>query len=114
MNELIVSVSGIRGIVGESLSSQHALSFARSMGTYYQRQSVSSSLPGRRIVLSRDSRPSGEVLRHAVLAGLMETGCDVIDIGIPPPPTVGLAIQRLKATGGLQITASHNPAPWNG
>jgi len=54
------------------------------------------------------------MLRHAVLAGLLGAGCEVQDIGIAPTPTFGLAIRRLQAAGGIQITASHNPAPWNG
>src|SRR5262249_41026402 len=69
---------------------------------------------GGRIVLSRDGRPSGLMLRHAVLAGLQSAGCDVQDIGVAPTPTCGLAVRRLQAAGGIQITASHNPAPWNG
>src|SRR5207244_5426625 len=69
---------------------------------------------GGRVVLSRDSRPSGELLRHAVLAGLMASGCEVHDLGIAPTPTCGLALTRLQAGGAIQITASHNPAPWNG
>ncbi|MBI2804925.1 MAG: phosphoglucosamine mutase [Planctomycetes bacterium] len=103
--ELIVSVSGVRGIVGAGLSPGVALAFAQALGTYLQ---------GGRIVLSRDSRPSGQMLRHAVLAGLTSCGCDVVDLGITPTPTVGLAIRKLGAAGGIQITASHNPAPWNG
>ena len=103
--DLIVSVSGIRGIVGAGLSPAPALAFAAALGTYNQ---------GGRIVLCRDSRPSGLVLRHAVLAGLMGTGCDVVDLGVAPTPTCGLAVTRLAAAGAIQITASHNPAPWNG
>ena len=104
-SELIVSVSGIRGIIGAGLWPGPALAFAAALGTYHQ---------GRRIVLCRDSRPSGLVLRHAVLAGLLGTGCDVVDLGVAPTPTCGLAVTRLKAAGAIQITASHNPAPWNG
>ena len=103
--ELIVSVSGIRGIVGAGLTPSAALAFAQALGTY---------LKGGPIVLSRDSRPSGEMLRHAVLAGLTASGCVVHDLGIAPTPTVGLAVRRLNAAGAVQITASHNPAPWNG
>jgi phosphomannomutase len=66
------------------------------------------------MVLSRDGRPSGDVLRHAVLAGLRASGCAVADLGIAATPTCGLAVRRLQAAGGVQITASHNPAPWNG
>ena len=103
--ELIVSVSGIRGIVGQGLTCASAMAFASALGTYLQ---------GGRVVLSRDSRPSGRMLRHAVLAGLIEAGCEVVDLGIAPTPTVGLAVSRLEAAGGLQISASHNPAEWNG
>jgi phosphomannomutase len=104
-NELIVSVSGIRGIVGEGLTPEAALAFAAALGTQTQ---------GGRIVLSRDGRPSGGMLRHAVLAGLLSSGCEVQDIGVAPTPTIGLAVRQLLAAGGIQITASHNPAPWNG
>src|SRR5437762_10742978 len=104
-NDLIVSVSGIRGIVGAGLSPAPALAFAAALGTYHQ---------GGRVVICRDSRPSGQVLRHAVLAGLLGSGCDVVDLGVAPTPTCGLAVTRLGAAGAIQITASHNPAPWNG
>jgi phosphomannomutase len=102
---LIVSVSGIRGIVGDSLTPEAALAFAQALGTATQ---------GGRIVLSRDGRPSGLMLRHAVLAGLYSAGCEVQDLGIVPTPTCGIAVTRLHAAGAIQITASHNPAPWNG
>jgi phosphomannomutase len=104
-SDLIVSVSGIRGIVGDSLTPEAASRFAAALGTF---------LRGERVVLARDSRPSGEMLKHAVLAGLFSTGCTVEDIGIAPTPTVGIAVRTLKAAGAIQITASHNPAPWNG
>jgi phosphomannomutase len=102
---LIVSVSGIRGIVGAGLTAEAALTFASALGTH---------LGGGRIVLGRDGRPSGDLLRHAILAGLLEAGCDVREVGVAATPTVGLAVRKLEAQGGLQITASHNPAPWNG
>jgi phosphomannomutase len=54
------------------------------------------------------------MLRHAVLAGLMSAGCEVQDLGVASTPTVGLAVRRLQAAGAIQITASHNPAEWNG
>jgi phosphomannomutase len=102
---LIVSVSGIRGIVGQGLTPEAALAFAAALGT---------ATGGGRIVLSRDGRPSGAMLRHAVLAGLLGAGCEVQDLGAAPTPTCGLAVRRLQAAGGIQITASHNPAEWNG
>lgn len=103
--ELIVSVSGIRGIVGTSLTPEPAARFAAALGSY---------LDGGRVIVARDSRPSGEMLKYAVVAGLTSVGCQVDDIGIAPTPTVGMAVRRLGAAGAIQITASHNPSPWNG
>jgi phosphomannomutase len=102
---LIVSVSGIRGVVGASLTPEAVVAFASALAAH---------VGGRPVVLSRDGRPSGSVLRHAVLAGLLGGGCDVHDLGIAPTPSFGLAVRRLNAAGGVQITASHNPAEWNG
>lgn len=105
MSELIVSVSGIRGIVGEGLTAEATARFAAAFGA---------SAGGGRVLVSRDSRPSGEMLRHAVISGLLGAGCTVEDIGITPTPTCGFAVRFLSAAGAIQITASHNPAPWNG
>jgi phosphomannomutase len=104
-NELIVSVSGIRGIVGASLTPEIATAYAAALGA---------TLDRRPVVVSRDSRPTGEMLQHAVAAGLLSVGCDVYRLGIAPTPTVGIAIRHLGAAGGVQITASHNAAPYNG
>jgi len=104
-SELIVSVSGIRGIVGESLTPHVALAFASALAVH---------LEGGPVVISRDGRPSGKMLRHAVLAGLAAAGCEMLDLGVAATPTVGLAVRNLQAAGGIQITASHNPAPYNG
>lgn len=104
-DDLIVSVSGIRGVVGRGLTPEVAVAFAAALG---------SAVNGGRIVLSRDGRPSGAMVRHAVIAGLSSTGCEVRDLGIVPTPTCGFAVRRVQAAGGIQITASHNPAEWNG
>ena len=104
-SELIVGVSGIRGIIGDSLLPEAACRFAAALG---------SQLNGGRILVARDSRPSGDMLKSAVFAGLQSVGCTVEDIGICPTPTVGIAVRNLKAAGAIMITASHNPAPWNG
>ena len=104
-SDLIVSVSGVRGVIGESLTPQVGLAFASAFGKY---------LKGGPVVLSRDGRPSGAMIRHAVLAGLTAAGCDVHDLGIAATPTVGFAVRTLHAAGGIQITASHNPSQWNG
>jgi phosphomannomutase len=103
--QLIVSVSGIRGVVGQTLTPHVALSFASALGQHTN---------GGKVVLSRDGRPSGAMLRHAILGGLLAAGCEVHELGIAPTPTVGLAVQTLQAAGAIQITASHNPAEWNG
>ncbi len=104
-DELIVSVSGIRGIVGRGLTAEATARFAAAYG---------GSVGPKTVLVSRDGRPSGDMLRHAVIAGLLGAGCAVEDIGITPTPTCGFAVRALGAAGAIQITASHNPAPWNG
>ncbi len=115
---LMVSVSGVRGLVGRGLSADVAARFAAAFGAFCRQQTSDRIDPpsgeSLRIVVSRDSRPSGEMLRHAVVAGLLETGCTILDIGIASTPTCGFAVRQLQAQGAIQITASHNPAPWNG
>lgn len=105
MSERILSISGLRGIVGNGLDPEYLTRFAAALGTMLQ---------GGTIVLSRDGRASGDMVRHAVTAGLTATGCRVIDAGIAATPTCGVLVTHLKAAGGLQITASHNPVEWNG
>jgi phosphomannomutase len=105
MAQLIVSVSGVRGIVGEGLTPEVAAHFAAAFAAH---------LGGGTVLLSRDSRPSGDMLADAVAAGLRSSGCTVLDAGILPTPTAGLAVRARNYAGGIQITASHNPAPWNG
>ena len=105
MPQLMISISGVRGVVGEGLTPEVMLNFAQAYGTYCN---------GGRVVLGRDSRISGPMLHHAVTAGLMAVGCEVIDLGIAPTPTAKIATHNLHAAGGLIITASHNPVMWNG
>jgi phosphomannomutase len=103
--DLIVSVSGIRGVVGQALTAETVTRFAAAYGAFVE---------GKKVLVSRDSRPSGEMLRHAVVAGLLGAGCSVQDIGIAPTPTCGFAVGSFNAAGAIQITAIHNPAPWKG
>ncbi|RMD94788.1 MAG: phosphoglucosamine mutase [Calditrichaeota bacterium] len=105
MQNLMISVSGVRGIVGQGLTPEVALSFAQAFGLYCQRG---------KIVVGRDSRVTGEMLKHAVIAGLLAVGCDVVDIDISPTPTTQLCVENIQAAGGIMITASHNPIEWNG
>ena len=102
---LMVGVSGVRGLIGDTLTPRVALEFAQAYGTV---------LGGGRIVLARDSRPSGPMYVAAAKAGLIATGCQVTDLGLAMTPSAGRAIRDGKCDGGLLITASHNPAPWNG
>ena len=104
-SQVMVSVSGVRGIVGHGLTPELAMAYASALAVYAN---------GGRIVVSRDSRPSGEMLKHAIVAGLTASGCEVVDIGIAPTPTCGRAVGFHEAAGAIQITASHNPSPWNG
>jgi len=103
--QVMVSVSGVRGIVGHGLTPELVLAYAAALATLVH---------GQRVVVGRDSRPSGDMLRRAVIAGLQAGGCEVIDLGIAPTPTCGRAVPFHQAAGGIMITASHNPAPWNG
>ncbi len=104
MSKLMISISGVRGIVGEGLSPQIVMDFAQAFGSY---------LGNGKIVVGKDSRVTGPMMKHAVYAGLMAAGCDIIDIGTVPTPTVQMAVEELKARGGIAITASHNPIEWN-
>lgn len=105
MTTRILSISGLRGIVGDGLDPQYAAQFAAALGTLFS---------GGKVVVSRDGRSTGEVLYHAAVSGLLGTGCDVIDAGISTTPTCGVLVREHNAAGGLQITASHNPIEWNG
>jgi phosphomannomutase len=108
LNGLMVSVSGIRGRVGEALTPEIVTRFAAGFAAWSLARSTSRS-----IVVGRDSRVSGPMLHHAVTAGLLSTGAEMIDLGMAPTPTVQLAVEDLHAAGGLAITASHNPIEWN-
>ncbi|HXY39397.1 MAG TPA: phosphoglucosamine mutase, partial [Vicinamibacteria bacterium] len=101
---LKISISGVRGVVGDSLTPELVTRFAQAFGTY---------VGGGRVVIGRDPRTSGEMVRQAVVAGLVSSGCRVADLGVCPTPTVQLLVRQLGAQGGIAITASHNPPEWN-
>lgn len=100
----MISVAGVRGVIGTSLTPDIALRFAAAFGSWCGRGAV---------VVGRDSRSSGPVIERAVEAGLRGVGCDVIRIGIVPTPTVQLMARSFNAKGGIAVTASHNPPQWN-
>ena len=104
MKPLKIGITGVRGIVGETFTPELAVEFAQAFGTY---------LDGRRILVCRDTRPSGPMIRSAVLAGLLAAGCEIVDLGICPTPSMQLAVKWLNADGGIAITAGHNPWRWN-
>jgi phosphomannomutase len=107
---LMISVSGVRGIVGRALTPEIICRFAQAYGCYLS-QTYRTDKP--KVLIARDTRKSGEMLRHAVLSGLLGTGCQVTDLGICATPTLQFSIPHHKADGAICITASHNPIQWN-
>ena len=103
---LIVSVSGIRGIVGASLTDETVSRFSDAFATWLPEQA--------RVVLARDTRPSGAAFARIVSDSLMAAGCHVIDLGLCPTPVAKMMVLEMEAQGALILTASHNPAAWNG
>ena len=101
---LKIGVSGIRGVVGGFLTPGLACEFAQAFGTYVDKG---------RVVLGRDTRKSGEMLENAVTAGLLAAGCEVIQVGILPTPTIQMYVAAIGAAGGIALTASHNPPEYN-
>src|SRR6185437_10407771 len=112
---LMVSVSGVRGRVGEALTPEMVTRFAAGFGAWAKAKwSAGPRGSGRcRVVVGRDSRVSGPMFHRATIAALQSVGCDVIDVGLAPTPSIQLAVEHHHAAGGLAITASHNPIEWN-
>jgi phosphomannomutase len=106
--DLMVSVSGVRGRVGPSLTPELVTAVAAGFGVFLRREGATGP-----VVVGRDSRTSGPMLARAVLAGLESVGTDVVDVGLAPTPTILLAAEHHRAAGALAVTASHNPAEWN-
>lgn len=107
-SDLMVSVSGIRGRVGEALTPELVAGLASRFGALLRGDGE-----GDAVLLGRDSRTSGPMLARAATAGLQSVGCGVVDLGIVPTPTLLLAVEQAGAAGGIGVTASHNPAEWN-
>jgi phosphomannomutase len=104
MSTLMVSISGIRGIVGNGLEPEVLVKYTSAYADFVKTG---------KIVVGRDSRISGEMVSSIVVGILLAKGLDVIDIGICPTPTVQYTVKTLNANGGIAISASHNPNEWN-
>jgi len=106
VDRLMVTVSGVRGTIGKTLTPQVACDFGCAFGTMLG--------AGKTVAVGRDSRPSGPMIRSAVTAGLLATGVHVVDLGLVTTPGTALMTRLLSADGGVVITASHNPSEYNG
>jgi len=100
----LFGTNGVRGIANVELTTEMAMGLAKSFGTFR---------PGT-IAVGRDTRESGDMLKAAVISGLLSTGCRVIDLGIAPIPAVQYYVKQCKPDGGIMVTASHNPPEYNG
>src|SRR5262245_51441778 len=107
--DLMVSVSGVRGRVGDPLTPEIVARFASAFGAYLAE--VAGGRP--RAVIARDSRTSGPMFVRAATSGLQSVGVDVVDIGLAPTPSALFAVRHHRAHGGVVVTASHNPVEWN-
>ncbi|ASJ04167.1 phosphoglucosamine mutase [Thermococcus barossii] len=101
---------GVRGIANEMITPEFALKMGMAFGTMLRREGRKKPL----VVVGRDTRVSGEMLKSALISGLLSVGCDVIDVGIAPTPAIQWATAHFNADGGAVITASHNPPEYNG
>lgn len=112
---LIKSISGIRGTIGgpagDTLNPLGIVKFTSAYATFIRRRNEGSQRL--KIVVGRDARISGDMVRNVVCGTLMGMGCDVVDIGLATTPTTELAVRMTGAAGGIIITASHNPKHWN-
>lgn len=102
-SNLIISASGVRGIVGLGLTPQVVTKIVLAFG----------KMMGGKILLGYDTRTSNEMFKYAALSALLSTGCEAVDLGICPTPSLQLMVKDQQASGGIVITGSHNPPEWN-
>lgn len=107
---LMVSISGIRGIVGETLTPDVIVRYVSAYGAYCRQYAPTAPV----VVVGRDGRITGGPVADLIISTLSMSGVSVKDIGICPTPTVQLAVEHEHAAGGISVTASHNPMQWNG
>ncbi len=114
---LMVSVSGIRGIVGESLTpvilAKYTQAYATWLYQHIETKSTEQEVRSPKIVIGRDTRPTGKIILDFVKNVLIQSGCVIVDLGLATTPTVEIAVLEEEADGGIIITASHNPIEWN-
>ena len=132
-DRLMVSVSGVRGTIGATLTPRIACDFGCAFGTMLNGCHASAAVCGsmsvptratggadvpsaakKTVVIGRDTRPSGAMIQSAVTAGLLACGLDVVDLGVVTTPGVGLMAIKTQAAGAVMVTASHNPSQYNG
>lgn len=106
MHEPIISVSGLRGIIGESLDPTLAIRYCTAYASLLEQDGP--------VIVTRDGRATGSMLAQAICSGLSAVGRDVIYADVAATPTTGVLVRHHKAAGGIQISASHNPPPYNG
>ncbi|MBQ2821327.1 MAG: phosphoglucosamine mutase [Thermoguttaceae bacterium] len=112
---LIISVSGLRGQVGYSLTPAVVQCYAFAFASFLRIQNRDSGgVEGKTFLIASDGRESGQWIAEEVERGLKAAGVNVLNIGIAATPTLGFMIRHMKVPAGIQITASHNPNPWNG
>lgn len=104
MSTLMVSISGIRGIIGDGLEPNVIVKYASAYADFIRTG---------KIIIGRDARISGEMVNSILIGTLLAKGLDVVDVGICPTPTVQYMVKTLSANGGIAISASHNPNEWN-
>jgi phosphomannomutase len=105
MSSLKIGISGVRGIVGDSLTNAIVMEFGKTFSTFINCGTIA---------IARDTRTSGDMLKSSVVAGVLSCGCNVIDIGVAPTPTALFYVRKNRVDGGIIVTASHNPGEWNG
>lgn len=108
-NELIISISGIRGIVGVTLTPKEIIKYISAFGEYLRNKYKNNN-----IVLGRDGRKSSELIYSLSISTLAMMGFKIHFIGVAPTPTIQIATSKINSAGGISITASHNPQQWNG
>jgi len=104
MNSFLISASGVRGIVGQTFTPEIVARFSAAFGNFVRKG---------RVVVGSDTRTSNQMLSYAVFSGLLSVGCEIVDAGVCPTPSLQLMVEELKADGGIAITGSHNPIEWN-